>query len=380
MSDAAHLSALKSVAPHSIRRHSERQGAKARPSRGMSLRALVGIITLCAAIPILVLGAGYIVPIVSAIVAALILGPLQGRMVIKGIAGGVAAGILVLCVLASLGGLAFLTAGSFASWMSDLPRIGFALRDLIVDLRAIAISLKDAGAVVAEATGVDPVGDGTELTSVFGSGLGSGLGIVAMQTPVFLGQVVVFFALLYFLLESRLRLRAGLLRLCMTRAARLRAAHVFRDAEARVSVYLLTVTAINLMLGLATTIAMFLLGLPNPILWGVLAFSLNYAPYLGPSVLIVLLVGAGLVSFDETGQAFLPALAFFSINALEANFLTPAIVGSQLKLEPVILIVTLVLLFGIWGIAGAVLAVPIVLIVQAILQHTVFTVRASKRN
>lgn len=345
---------------------------------GVSLRALISIIAVCAATPILVLGAGYIVPIVAAIVAGLILGPLQGRMVRKGITGGAAAGLLVLSVLALLGGLAFLTAGSFANWLNDLPRIGFALRELIIDLRAIAISLKDAGEVVAEATGVDPVGDGSELTSLFGSGLGSGLGIVAMQTPVFFGQIVVFFALLFFLLESRLRLRAGLLRLCMTRTARLRAAHIFRDAEARVSAYLLTVTAINFVLGVATTLTMFVLGLPNPVLWGVLAFALNYAPYLGPSVLIILLFGAGLVSFDETGQAIFPALAFFSLNALEANFLTPVIVGSRLKLEPAILIVTLVLLFGLWGIAGAVLAVPIVLIIQAVLQHTVFFRQSSR--
>lgn len=372
MSDVLQSAPLKSVAAHAAQHHQRRQRFKARSSGAVSLRVLISVIALCAATPILVLGAGYIVPIVAAIVAGLILGPLQGRMVSKGVTAGAAAGLLVFSVLALLGGLAFLTAGSFASWMNDLPRIGFALRDLIVDLRAIAISLKDAGQVVAEATGVDPVGDGSNLTSIFGSGLGSGLGIVAMQTPVLFGQFVVFFALLFFLLESRMRLRAGLLRLCMTRTARLRAAHIFRDAEARVSVYLLTVTAINLALGLATTIVMFLFGLPNPVLWGVLAFALNYAPYLGPSVLIILLLGAGLVSFDETGQAVLPAVAFFSLNALEANFLTPAIVGSQLKLEPVILIVTLVLLFGLWGIAGAVLAVPIVLIIQAILQHTVF--------
>lgn len=378
MSDNLQTAPLKSVAAHAAQHHHKRQRFKARSSGAVSLRVLISIIALCAATPILVLGAGYIVPIVAAIVAGLILGPLQGRMVSKGVTAGAAAGLLVFSVLALLGGLAFLTAGSFASWMNDLPRIGFALRDLIVDLRAIAISLKDAGEVVAEATGVDPVGDGSNLTSVFGSGLGSGLGIVAMQTPVFFGQVVVFFALLFFLLESRMRLRSGLLRLCMTRTARLRAARIFRDAEARVSVYLLTVTVINLALGFATTIVMFLLGLPNPVLWGVLAFALNYAPYLGPSVLIILLLGAGLVSFDETGQAVLPALAFFSLNALEANFLTPAIVGSQLKLEPVILIVTLVLLFGLWGIAGAVLAVPIVLIIQAILQHTVFATQPSK--
>jgi hypothetical protein len=164
--------------------------------------------------------------------------------------------------------------------------------------------LQQASAALEEATGVDPVGESGPVPGIV-SALVSTL---AMGTPVFMGQLVVFIALVYFLLESRLRMRAGLLRLCMTRRARLRAAHVFRDAETRVSTYLLTITAINAALGVATSLVMWAIGLPNPLLWGMLAFLLNYAPYLGPGVLIVLLVGAGLVSFDDQGWAFLPAL------------------------------------------------------------------------
>jgi len=340
----------------------------------LGVRTSVALVAACALLPVLYLGAGYFVPIVAAFVAALIMGPVQGRLVARGLSGRLAAGGQVFGLLTVIVSLVGLTAGSFASWANDLPRIGSALETLINDVRRLAWRLQSAGQAVEEAMGVDPVESGTQLSALFSNGVG----LVALQTPVFLGQLVVFFALLFFFLESRLRLRAGVLRLCMTRETRLRAARVFRDAEQQVSTYLITVTVINIVLGVATALAMWALGLPNPLLWGVLAFALNYAPYLGPSILIVLLVGAGLVSFDEPGKALLPALAFFSLNALEANFLTPTIVGSQVKLEPAVLIIALVLLFGLWGIAGAVMAVPLLLILQALLTHTVVQPASTK--
>lgn len=351
-------------------------GRQERPARRgiMGTRTLLAIVAGCALLPVFYFGSGYLVPVVAAFVAALIMGPVQGRLVAEGVSSRLAAGMLLLALIAAVVGLVTLTAGSFASWANDLPRIGNALQSLINDLRMLAVRLQSAGAAVQEATGVDPMGG--DIGALFGSRVG----LVALQTPVFIGQLVVFFALLYFFLESRMRLRAGVLRLCMNRSTRLRAAHMFRDAEQQVSTYLLTVTVINAVLGTSTALVMWALGLPNPILWGVLSFTLNYAPYLGPSVLIVLLVGAGLVSFDDPSWALLPALAFFSLNALEANFFTPSIVGSQVKLEPAILIISLVLLFGLWGIAGAVLAVPLLLIVQAILKNTILSNEKRRRT
>ena len=334
-----------------------------------STRSMLAVLVFCALVPLLYLGAGYVVPVIAAIVFSLVLGPVQGRLVSAGTPTWLGALLLVLLTLVIGLALTFLTAGAFARWANELPRIGFALQELIVDARALLGDLQQASAALEEATGVDPVGESGPVPGIV-SALVSTL---AMGAPVFMGQLVVFIALVYFLLESRLRMRAGLLRLCMTRRARLRAAHVFRDAETRVSTYLLTITAINAALGVATSLVMWAIGLPNPLLWGMLAFLLNYAPYLGPGVLIVLLVGAGLVSFDDQGWAFLPALSFFALNAMEANFLTPGIVGSQLKIEPAILIVTLVLLFGLWGIAGAALAIPLLLIAQAVLQHTLLS-------
>ena len=328
-----------------------------------ALWTLVGL----ALIPLLFLAAPYLVPVVAALVVALVLGPVQGGAVARGLPQPLVALGLTLGLLAGFLAVTAAMAGSFSTWIADLPRIGRALQALIVEFRGLLGLIEDAGEAVEQMTGVAAAT--AEGGGVLAGMAGQLFGRLAVQTPALLSQVVLFFALLYFFLEGRMRLRNGLLRLCMTRRARLHAARVIRDSEHRVSRYLLTITAINTGLGLATAAAMTAIGLPNPILWGVLAFAVNFAPYLGPAVLGVLLFGAGLVSFDTLGWALVPALAFMALNTIEAYFITPTVVGSSLRLEPAILLVALVLLFGLWGIAGAVLSVPLVLVGQAIVRH-----------
>ena len=305
-------------------------------------------------------------PIVSAVVAGLILGPVEGRLHARGLPHGAAASLIVLCLLAALGGAVVLLAGSFTVWADDLPRFGRALTELTAELGHLAGTLREAGEAVEDATGLDPAEGGTGQLS---GAVAAILGGLAAQTPVVLGQLVLFFALLFFLLAGRMRLRNGLLRLCMTRRARLRAARIFRDAETKVSRYLLTITAINLVLGVVTALVMAAIGLPNPVLWGALAFAVNFAPYLGPTLLTVLLLGAGLISFDTLAWAVAPAAAFLLLNLIEAYFVTPTILGRSLRLEPALLLIALVLLFGLWGMTGAVLAVPLVMILQVALDH-----------
>lgn len=322
-------------------------------------------LTALACVPLLYVAAPYLVPVVSAAIVTLILGPVHGALVKRDVASALVALGLVLALILVIAGLSIALAGSFANWVNDLPRFGLALESLSGELRGLFGALQNAGHAVENATGVDPGQSSGRLADTVASFAGT----LAVQTPILVGQLVLFFALLFFLLEGRIRLRDGMLRLCMTRRARLRAARIVRDAETRVSRYLLTITLINAALGAVTTIVMMTIGLPNPILWGVLAFAVNFAPYLGPTALGALLLGAGLINFDTLGLALAPALAFMALNTVEAYFITPSILGASLRLEPAILLIALVLLFGLWGIAGAVLAMPLVLIVQAILNH-----------
>src|SRR5690606_15964626 len=112
---------------------------------------------------------------------------------------------------------------------------------------------------------------------------------------------------------------------------------IVRSIQVDVSRYMLTITVINVVLGLTTAAVMWWLGMPSPLLWGALAGLLNYAPYVGPLVLLVLLGVAGLFQYDTIGEASMPALAYLLLNAAEGQFLTPMLLGTSLALNPVII-------------------------------------------
>ncbi|WP_299788592.1 AI-2E family transporter [uncultured Marivita sp.] len=141
-----------------------------------------------------------------------------------------------------------------------------------------------------------------------------------------------------------------------------------RQADRAVSHYFVTVTAINAGLGTAVFAAMTIIGLPNPLLWGAAAFILNFVLYLGP---VMLLVAFGVAGFTEFNGAYalLPALAYFTLNMTEAQFVTPTLVGQRLQLNP--LVVFLAILFGlwIWGPIGGIVSLPVLVWTTAYLAH-----------
>jgi predicted PurR-regulated permease PerM len=130
--------------------------------------------------------------------------------------------------------------------------------------------------------------------------------------------------------------------------------------------YFATVTLISLGLGIATAAAMYWLGMPNPLLWGVVAFVLNYVPYAGPSVTLALLTIVAVVSFDDLGKPLAVAGSYLLLTTIEGQFVQPVVVGRRLDVNP--LIVILCLWFGgwLWGIAGVALAVPLLVTAKAL--------------
>lgn len=133
---------------------------------------------------------------------------------------------------------------------------------------------------------------------------------------------------------------------------------IVRNIQADMSRYMLTITTINVVLGLATALLMWFLEMPSPLLWGALAGLLNFAPYVGPLAAALVLAMVGLFTFDTLGEALLPALAYLGLNALEGQFLTPLLLGNSLALNPVIILLWLMFWGWLWGIPGFLLGVP----------------------
>jgi predicted PurR-regulated permease PerM len=164
--------------------------------------------------------------------------------------------------------------------------------------------------------------------------------------------------LLFFLLASG----DTLLRQAVTIAPRLRdkkrVVEIVREMEDDVSHYLLTISLINAGLGVAVGIAMFLLGMPNPILWGAMAAVLNFIPYLGALIGIGTIGLVALLIFDEPARILLPPLVYFALTTFEGYFVTPSLLARRLTLNPLAVFLALILFTWMWGAAGALLAVP----------------------
>jgi predicted PurR-regulated permease PerM len=143
---------------------------------------------------------------------------------------------------------------------------------------------------------------------------------------------------------------------------------LLRDVSENVSAYLLTISAINGTLGMAVAIAMYLLGMPNPALWGMMAALFNFVPYLGALSGVVIIGVVSLLTFDGPEAAIAPVV-YFALTSLEGSFITPMILGKRFTVNPVVIFVWLLFWAWLWGIPGALLAVPLLMAFKIACDH-----------
>ncbi len=188
-------------------------------------------------------------------------------------------------------------------------------------------------------------------------------------TTAFVSEAIVVMVLLYFLLASGDLFLRKLIKVLPTFKDKKRAVEIAREVERNISTYLFTVTLINVGVGVAVAVGVWLLGMPNPVLWGVLACVLTYIPYLGAIVGIGILGLAALLAFDDLGRALAVPAVYMVVSFLEGNFVTPFVLGRRLTLNPVVIFVGLLFWFFLWGIPGALLAVPILAVFKIVCDH-----------
>jgi len=141
---------------------------------------------------------------------------------------------------------------------------------------------------------------------------------------------------------------------------------ISHDVQRKISDYLFGVSLINFGVGLIVAGALFFLGVPNPVMWGVLAAVLNYVPYFGPMVMAVLLAAVGLLTFNTLSNVLLPAGVYLALHLLESNLVTPILIGRRMALNPLAIFASLIFWFWLWGVPGALLSVPILVSVKAV--------------
>ena len=141
---------------------------------------------------------------------------------------------------------------------------------------------------------------------------------------------------------------------------------ISQQIESDVSAYLVTITIMNAAVGIATALAMWLTGVGDPILWGTVAFLLNYVPILGTALGVLIFLLAGLLTHDTLWQALLPAGLYFGFHLIEGETVTPMLLARRFTLNPVLVIISLVFWFWMWGIPGAILSMPMLAITKII--------------
>jgi len=192
--------------------------------------------------------------------------------------------------------------------------------------------------------------------------------IFSILTPA-VSQFVLFLGALVFYLIYQNRLRSTVVYLLRDRQARLATLRTLSDIDDNMTTYFGTFTIVNIGLGMVTVALTWLVGLPNPLLWGVLAALLNYIPYLGPAIVIATLAVVGLVTYPTLGEVAVAPLIYIGLVTLEGQFITPAVMGRRLELNPFAVFLAIAFCTWFWGAVGAFLAVPLLMALTVTLSN-----------
>lgn len=193
------------------------------------------------------------------------------------------------------------------------------------------------------------------------------LDLFTTSAPSALIEMFFVILVIYFFLSGWTRLRRSAITSRSSFGGAMATARVIQDVVDDTSAYLGTITLINLTLGLIVSGALWAMGMPTPLMWGGIVALLNYIPYFGPVVAALLLAVGGLMTFGDIGWAILPAVIMIGAHLIEANVVTPLIVGHRLTISPILILVSLSFWGWIWGTTGALLAVPLLIIIQTVL-------------
>lgn len=304
--------------------------------------------------------AAFFMPVILALLITLTLSPLVRSLNRRGMGEGVAAGLVVLFFALGVAG-AFAALGTpFFELVDDAPRMMAEVREKYEQIRAPISTVTDVAEQVDTATSG---GAGVQQVTVQQPGI---LSQVAGSALSILTTTVIVIILTLFLLASGSHFAEQIVKSFGTLTDKKRALRTVRDIEGEISRYLLTITLINAGLGVAVGIAMWLLGMPTPLLWGVLAAVLNFLPYIGSFGGIAIVGVVSLATFPTMGTALLPPLAYFACTAIEGQFVTPTVVGRRLRINTVAVFVAVAFWSFLWSITGALMAVPILVFLKVL--------------
>jgi predicted PurR-regulated permease PerM len=313
------------------------------------------------ALAALYVASSIILPVVLALVLNLLLQPavrLLGRLHVPRAVGAL---LTVFLVIGALAGLVAALSVPAANWAERLPE---GIPRLEAHLEVMKGPIQALQSIIQQAEqATDAPGRGSIVSVRRDLGI---TGALFAGTRSALDGLFTTVLVLYFLLVAGDIFLRRIVEILPTFSNKRQAVDISQQVQEDISAYLLTITAMNAAVGAATAAAMYLCGLGDPLLWGATAFLLNFIPILGPLFGVGIFVLVGMLSFDSLWWALLPPAIYLGIHLVEGETLTPMLLARRFTLNPVLIILSLVFWFWMWGVLGAILAVPMLAILKIV--------------
>lgn len=342
--------------------------SKARSDLTVASQWAVIILAMLALVAAVAVARVFLVPVILAFLLALVFSPLCRWLRRRGVPEPLSSAAIVLALFASIVAVTGALAVPVSEWISDAPRIALEIELKLKDILGLAEVLQKVDEQVGSATKsvADSVSSGPVEVVVRERGP---ITVVALGAPLVAAQVVLVLILVYFVLASGSLFYERLVQVMPTFADKKRAISIAYDIEREVSRYLLSITVINAGLGVAVGTVFAFLDMPTPVLFGLLAFALNFVPFIGALIGTGLSFAVALVSMDTAAAALLVAAAFWALSAVEGQFVTPMLVGRQLRLNTVVILVSVAFWAWLWSIMGMLMAVPLLVCFRVLCRH-----------
>ena len=310
-----------------------------------------------------------LLPIVLAILFSYLCKPVLRAMGKVGVRPALGAGILVIGLLAIVGyGISFLAVPA-AGWLEKSPYGFQQLQKKLLPLRRPMEQVAKASGEIDKLTTPEDVTAPKPAVTVAVKPAGSVSDGWYARMPEYAVSTILFLILLYFLLAYDEVFLSKVIKMLPRLEDKKRAVTIAHEIESHISRYLLTITLINIGLGVAVGATVGFLGLSNPILWGVLVAVLNFVPYVGALIGIICMMVGAVLSYDSLSYALVFPASYLFIATIEGNLITPWVMGRSLTLNPVIILISITFWGWMWGIAGVILAVPILAALKIFSTH-----------
>jgi predicted PurR-regulated permease PerM len=306
-----------------------------------------------------------VLPITFALLLTFVFSPIIRALGRIRIPPPLGAALVVLALLTLLGAGGYALSGAATEWLARAPQTLSAATARLSTIRRPVEQMTKTAEQVTRAAGVTATPRAREVVVAPPSIVARLFG----TTEAFLAALLEVIVLVYFLLAAGDLFLQKLIKILPTLGDKKTAVLIARQVETSASIYLITVTLINLGEGLAVAGVLSLLRMPNPLLWGVLVACFEFIPYLGATAMVLILSLAALTTFDSVGHALMVPGSYLVINILQANFISPLLLGRRLTLNPVAIFVGLILWFFLWGVPGAFIAVPLLAMFKIFCDH-----------